>query len=363
MNIFIMILLSFSMVGLIDKIQGNRWKLAQEFDKGLSAMGSLAISISGIYCVGITLVRTYAGTISGWTEGMLVDPSIVIGCLLAPDLGAPFLTAELSSNPNLGYFSGVVVAGCLGQFTSFQLPVLFSALEEKEKGPMMKGFLHGIFAIPIGLLAGGVLLGLPVKEILINISLISVVCFVLAMAFMKFSSIVEKTMITFGKFIGYGSQLMFAIVVVGLFIPGWKVVDDVLVHEILTILIKMVVIICGGLVLANLCLRYLKRQLSWVAEKMNTNDFAIMGLLLNSINSLVIVALIPKMDKRGKRMNAAFAVSGAYLLGGQMVFVLSIGNSRVFYAYFFSKLIAGIASIIISMGVNRRNRSLPKKSA
>jgi ethanolamine transporter len=354
MNIFILTLLFFAAVGLIDKIQGNKWGLAREFDNGLLTMGTITMPVTGIYCVGITLIKHYAGAISGWTQGLPIDPSIIIGCLLAPDLGAPFLTVELTENLNLAYFSGVVVAGCLGQFISFQLPVLLSTQEEKEKPSMMKGFLQGLIAIPFGLMTGGVLIGLSLKEILINMSLISVVCFILGVAFIKAALIVERTLIAFGNAIAFGSYIMFAVVVFGLFFPQWKAVDDGLVHEILIILIKMIIIICGGMVLSNVCIRYFKHQLSWIAKKMNTNDAAVMGLILNCISSLPMTALIPEMDENGKKINTAFAVSGAYLLGGQMVFISSIGNKTVFWAYFFSKLTAGIVSVAISMRTARK---------
>lgn len=355
MNIFITIFLSFSMMGLIDRIRGNKWGLALEYDKGLSTMGTIAVSITGIYCVGITVVKHYAGTISGWTQGLPIDPSIIIGCLLAPDLGAPYVTVGLSSNQNLGYFSGVVVAGCLGQFISFQLPVLLPTLEEKEKSAVMRGFLQGVIAAPVGFFAGGVLLRLSLREILINMSLISIVCFFLAFAFVKAPSAVEKALLVFGKVIAIGSQIMFAVVVVGLFQPAWQLVDNGLVHQVLTILVKMIVIVCGGLVFSKVCLRCFQRQLRWAAKKMHTNEVALIGLILNSVNSLAMVALIPQMDERGKKMNAAFAVSGAYLFGGQMVFVSSIGNKAVFHAYFFSKLAAGIVAVIIAMkGKQRR---------
>lgn len=88
-----------------------------------------------------------------------------------------------------------------------------------------------------------------------------------------------------------------------------------------------------------------------------------MGLLLNSINSLTMLGMIHEMDERGKKLNAAYAVSGAYVIGGQMVVVMSIGSSRVFNAFLVSKLVSGIVAVIIAMrasdkggnGWNKRN--------
>ena len=182
MNIFIIILLLFSILGLLDKVRGNQWGYAQDFNNGFATMGTLAISVIGIYCIGITLVREYSVTIAGWTHGFPFDPSIIIGSLLAPDLGASYITLELSGSPSIGYFSGVIVASCLGQFISFQLPVFFTILEESDKRHIMRGFLQGVIVIPIGLILGGSLLGLSLKEIIFNTGMISVFCILLAVS-------------------------------------------------------------------------------------------------------------------------------------------------------------------------------------
>ena len=55
------------------------------------------------------------------------------------------------------------------------------------------------------------------------------------------------------------------------------------------------------------------------------------------------------MSPRGKRINAAFAVSGAYMLGGQMTFAIAAENSRVLAAFFSAKIVAGALSILITV--------------
>ena len=57
MNIFIGILLLCAFLGLWDKISGGKMGLAAEFDGGLASMTSLALSIVGIYGIGVTAVR------------------------------------------------------------------------------------------------------------------------------------------------------------------------------------------------------------------------------------------------------------------------------------------------------------------
>ena len=61
-----------------------------------------------------------------------------------------------------------------------------------------------------------------------------------------------------------------------------------------------------------------------------------------------MLPLFSQMDRRGKVVNAAFSVSGAYVFGGQMAFVSEMTNSTGLTAYLVSKLISGFAAILIA---------------
>ena len=43
------------------------------------------------------------------------------------------------------------------------------------------------------------------------------------------------------------------------------------------------------------------------------------GLIANLVNSVSMLPMLPKMDRRGKLLNAAFSVCGGFVLGGQLV--------------------------------------------
>ena len=50
MNFPIAVLLLCALIGLADKMIGGRFGLAEEFDRGMTMMGSLAVTMSGVYC-------------------------------------------------------------------------------------------------------------------------------------------------------------------------------------------------------------------------------------------------------------------------------------------------------------------------
>ena len=87
MNIFILFLLCFNFVGLINQILDNRLEVGVSFDKGLQSMGTLALSMMGFYCVGVMLVNENVAQILSAAQKIHLDPLIVFGCLLALNLG------------------------------------------------------------------------------------------------------------------------------------------------------------------------------------------------------------------------------------------------------------------------------------
>ena len=59
MNALIAILLLFALLGAVDKIIGGKLGVAEEFDRGLAAMGPLCLSMSGVYCVAVAALGSH----------------------------------------------------------------------------------------------------------------------------------------------------------------------------------------------------------------------------------------------------------------------------------------------------------------
>ncbi|AHM56073.1 YxeR [Peptoclostridium acidaminophilum DSM 3953] len=346
MNVFIILMLLLACVGLFDKILGGRWDLSKEFDKGLALMGPMALSIVGLYCIGITAVQANATAIAELAEVLPFDSSVIIGSILATDLGGYAISKNIAATPLLGLFSGVIVASSLGCAVSFQLPVSLATIPKEEVGPMMNGLLLGIITIPAGLLAGGIMLGLTVSELAVNIAPVALLCLLLAMFFVKAAKATMMVMSFVGYAIRAASFAMFAVVIAGLFVPAWRIADMALVSEILVILAKMTAVVCGSMVLSRLAIMYCKRPIGWMSRKLDINEKSVMGLLLSLTTSLSMLPLFSQMDRRGKAMNAAFTVSGAYMLGGQLAFIGSVESIDVVSIYMVSKLVGGVCALI-----------------
>lgn len=347
MNIFIGAMLLLSALGLLDKIFGGKRGFAAEFDRGLETMGSLSASLIGIYCIGITLVRQNAQAFANLEKFLPFDPSIIVGSLIAPDLGGYEIAKQIAANAPIGLFAGILVASTLGCTISFLLPVSLSAIKKDDTANMMRGLVLGIVTIPAGLLVGGVLLGLGVRDLIANIGPILVICVALCAALTKLPEKTTKILLAFGNAIRILSFVLFGIVAAGLFVPALQIADFTLVCESLVVVFKITIVVCGAMVLSNLVLtsKAFSRPVRFACRALKINEPAVVGLILSLATSLSMLPLFSRMDTRGKIMNSAFCVSGAFVLGGQLAYISSVEPTSIVAIFMVSKLVGGVCAV------------------
>ena len=261
MNIFIAIMLVFAAAGLVDEMLGGKLGLMPNFEKGLATMGGLAMSTVGFFAIGVTYVQTHAEAIAEAAKHMPFDPALIPSCLLAPDMGALGMAQKLAATPALAAFTGAMVAGSLGMTVGYQLPVFLAAVRKDEIGELMRGFIFGLIAIPSGLAVGGLMLGLPVRQLFFNMIPVLVLCMVLIAAFVLVPALTMKIMIFLGNAIRIFSFLLFGVAVFGIFMPKYAVVEDALIEEMLFMVLRMVIAACGGLVLSQVALKRLQKPI------------------------------------------------------------------------------------------------------
>ena len=84
-----------------------------------------------------------------------------------------------------------------------------------------------------------------------------------------------------------------------------------------------------------------------------------MGLILSCTQSLAMLPLYSRMDRRGQILNAAFSVCGAYVVGGQMAFVASLVPGGMVNAYMICKALSGVAAVGLAAVMCRGERQMP----
>lgn len=347
MNAFIAVMLVFAGIGFIDKAIGGRWGLADQFEKGLYTMGVMVIPIVSICTVGTEFIRRHTEQVMALSDHLFFDPSMIIGAILAPDMGGYFISREIAASPELLVLSGVVLGTLLGQAITFQMPVFMASIEKQDYPYMFRGFIIGIIMIPAGLIAAELMIRMPVGLFIRQLIPILVVCAVLALCLWKVPEGTTKFFAGFARVVNWIFYLMFVVAVLGVFIPSIAYASMESIEEALIIIFKSAVVIAGSLVMSELILKFFRRQINAVAARMGINEVAAVSLLMTCATSLAVMPLFGRMDKKGKEVVAAFSLSGSFVIGGSLAFVSNVTDGYTVLIFVVTKLICGILSALV----------------
>ena len=361
MNIVVAVLLVFALIGLVDMVLGNRFHLAGEFTKGLELMGSIAISVVGLYCMGVYLSERFAEPIARLAAVLPFDPSVIIGSLLCPDTGALPVALRIAASRPVALYCGMVISTMIGVTVSFNLPAALNTLKSREDlSLLMRGVVIGLITIFPGIIAGALILRLPMSDFIRNTIPILVLCVVLALGLKLSSRMTTRILTGFANVIRAISLTFFAIVTLGVFVPRFALADPDLVADAFICVGKMMAVVCGAMVFSRLLMVFCKGPLRRLADLMGTDEYAVNGLLLSMVTVFAMLPLFPKMDRRGKLINAAFTVAGGYLIGSQMAFVSGMTRGGEVAAYFISKIIAGVCAIVVTCLIEKSKKTVDK---
>jgi ethanolamine transporter len=349
MNFCIVILLLFSLLGAVDKILKGRLGVADAFDQGLNAMGGLCFSMAGIYCIGITSISAHPSTFSQLSAAVPFDISLLVGVLLAPDLGGYSICTQLAASPALGLYAGLLISSTVGCTISFVLPTSLGSLPTAEIDSFMKGISFGIITVPVGVFLGGLLLGIFPQILFTNLWPVLLLCCVLCLCFYVAPKRTIKALTILGDIIRITGIVLFCIVAAEVFVPAIPIITNSLVNEVLVIVLKITIIVSGSMVASQLVLNHFANALKRAGQLLGINEYAVIGLFISLATSISMLPMFSKMDRRGKVMNAAFTVSGAFVLGGQLAFVSSVQSSSTMIAiYMITKIVSGISALALA---------------
>ncbi len=351
-------MLVFAGIGFIDKALDNRWGLAVQFDAGLHTMGVMAIPIVSICTVGTEFIRRHTDQVMALSDHLFFDPSMIIGAILAPDMGGYFISREIAATPQLLVLSGVVLGTLLGQAITFQMPVFMASIERQDYPFLFRGFIVGIIMIPVGLIVAELMIRMPVSLFMRQFLPILVICGILALCLWKVPEGTVRFFTVFAKIVNLAFYLMFAVAVIGLFIPKLAYASLESVEEAVIIIFKSAVIIAGSLVMSELILKFFRKQINTAAGRIGINDTAAVSLLMTCATSLAVMPLFGRMNDKGKEVVAAFSLSGSFVIGGSLAFVSNVTDGYTVLIFVVTKLVCGIVSAWV---IHRMWKKIPRQ--
>ena len=175
----------FAVLGALDRIFGGKFGLGKEFEDGILAMGSLAIAMIGIITLAPVLASILKPVIVPVYEFLGADPAMFAGTILANAIGGGALAQEMTGDPQAARLGGVRTGSMLGATIVFTIPVAMGILSEEDRPAMAKGILCGIVTIPIGVLTGGLVAGVPFVMVLRNLIPIVLIAALIALGLWK----------------------------------------------------------------------------------------------------------------------------------------------------------------------------------
>ena len=352
-EILIAVMAVFAVLGAIDRIGGNKFGIGKEFEDGILAMGSLAIAMIGV----ITLAPVLAAILKPVVVpvfGLLgADPAMFAGTILACDMGGGALAVEMTTNADAALLGGVLTGSMLGATIVFTIPVAMGILEEEDRPAMAKGILCGIVTIPIGVLVGGLVAGFDIGMVLRNLIPIVLIAALIALGLWKAEKAMIRGFAAFGKgvvaviTIGLAAAIVEALTGIGL-IPGMAPITE----GFLTVG-SIAIVLAGAFPLVFVLTRLLRRPLIKLGKWLGVNDVAAAGLVASLANSIATFGMVREMDKRGKIVNIAFAVSAAFVFGDHLGFTAGFAPEMM-GAMIAGKLAGGISAVAVALWLTRK---------
>lgn len=123
------------------------------------------------------------------------------------------------------------------------------------------------------------------------------------------------------------------------------------------LVVKIGIILSGAYPMLHFLSKKLDKHLLKIGGRFKLDKYSILGIFSSLANSIPMLGIYDKMSNKGKVLNAAFAVSGAYTFGGQLGYISSV-SSKAINPFITSKLVAGIFAIMaaaIIMRIEKRS--------
>ena len=354
-EILIAVMAVFALLGAIDRIFGNKIGIGVEFENGILAMGSLAMAMVGIIVLAPVLANLLEPVVVPVYRLLGADPAMFAGTILACDMGGGALAMELTGDNSAALLGGVLTGSMPGATIVFTIPVALGILQEEDQAAMAKGILCGIVTIPLGVLVGGIVAGFDLSMVLRNLIPIVIIALLIALGLWK----AEKGMIKGFSWFGKG---VVAVVAIGLAasiletLTGVSVIPGLApISEGFETVGAIAIVLAGAFPLVFAVTAILKKPLLKLGGLLGINDTAAAGLVASLANSIATFGMVKDMDRRGKVVNVAFAVSAAFVFGDHLGFTAGFAPEML-TAVIVGKLVGGISAVLVALLLTRNDR-------
>ncbi len=359
MNPLALLMLIFSVLGALDRIFGSRLGLGREFERGFMLLGTMALSMIGMIVLAPALAALLAPFFDWVYTALGLDPSIIPASLFANDMGGTAVGLAVMRDSSVGYYNALIVSTMMGCTISFNLPFAIGVVEPRQHPDLLFGMLCGVATIPLGCLVGGLFCGISIGELLLNLLPLLLFSGVTVLGLVFLPDLCVK--------IFHGlAWVMTAMITVGLvlgainYLSGREIIPSLApIEEAGTICLNAAISLSGAFPLMFVVAKILKKPLSLLERRFDINDAAAAGFISTLVSNAPTFGNMRFMDRRGVVLNAAFAVSAAFVFGGHLAFTLAYSEGCPFDAVtpmIVGKLTAGVAAVALAVILLRKRK-------
>ncbi|HIT90225.1 MAG TPA: ethanolamine utilization protein EutH [Candidatus Merdenecus merdavium] len=350
MNQILMYIMAFGVIlGGVDRILGNRWGYGNKFEQGFMLLGPTALSMVGIISLSPLIAQFLRVFLTPIYKFLHLDMGM-LGGILAIDMGGYQLAMELAETVEVGRYAGIIVSSILGCTIVFTIPMGMELIKKQDHPLFFKGIMIGLATIPVPLIVGAILCGIPILDALYQNIPIFLLGVFLILGIWK----LQEKMIKGFQILAKGIQVLITVgLVLGAiqYMTGIEIIKGMIpMEEGLEVVGSIGIVLLGSLPVTELLQRVLKKPLEQLGEKLHMNSISIAGLLISCVSVLPAITLLKDMDTKGKVVNVAFMVSSASLLSAHLGFTIGVEPS-LFPALFISKILGGCTAFLVALHI------------
>lgn len=347
MSVLNIVILVFAAIGAVDYIIGCKFGVGKAFEKGFMLFGTMALSMIGMIVIAPWLAELVKPALDFVADTLRLDPSIVPAALFANDMGGAPLAVEVARNPEVGLFNALVVSSMMGCTISFTIPFALGLVKKAQERSLIFGLLAGIVTIPVGCLVAGLICGLPIGALLLNLLPLVILAGVIALGLLKAPNVCVKI------FRGFGFIIK-ALIIVGLvlgmieFMTGKTLIKSLApIEEGAMICLNASVFLAGALPFMHLVSKLLAKPLKALGRRIGINEVSALGVLSCLVTNATAFSTMDQMDDKGAMVNSAFAVSAAFVFGSHMAFTMAFDEAYL-VPMVVGKLGSGLLALVVA---------------
>lgn len=348
MNYIAIAVLIFSVIGAFDKLLGDRLGVGKEFEKAFLIFCPMVLSMLGMLVIS-PAIGVWLTPFFEWFYSVFgIDPSVIPASLFANDMGGMTLSQAVCKSAEIGNFNAFIVSSMLGCVISFTIPFSIGLVKKEQHKDMFFGMLCGIITVPLGCFVSGVMCGLPIVQLLLDLLPLIIFSVLVGAFLIIFPKACIKAFGVFGFFVKCiaTAGLIFAIFT---FLTKITVSEhfDTLENAAL-ICVNACVTLSGALPLMYLVSKLLDKPMNKLGSLIGINAVSAIALLSSLVTNAGTFGVMEKMNRKGVVINSAFAVSASFVFGSHLAFTMAFDASYI-APMMVGKLVAGALAVLLAL--------------